>query len=412
MKVLIGLIAIVAIAFGSTYFIHSNNVEEVSVNLQQREDENSEAFEEIKQAAYKDLSEQDAEFAEKFNEIFDISVCTKTRDTAVNLFVYGDVLSYDILDLDYVDCVKLKAKNEVINTRVERTIDQKLDSINEVLGGTEEYWINRMKYEKKRFWEKDDYQCIKYFEENYRRIIKPKAFDDLMVLIGKYREDEKIALAKSQENDRVYNAKYNSALRKLNAEGRRIFEERINTRTNVQGMKFYFSSDYLGDLDYSFKINNYSISDIEQNLDYALEKQYTKNSLSNGSMPYGYCYGTSNYGSSGVRVNAGGGDVLVMVKNMSDRVIRHAYIKANRSYTLNIPDGSYRVFFYHGSGWNPHKFMKNTTCGELTGGFINNEAVTKDPSTLTLYSQIMSYTLTQVVNGNFNTAGSSKNEAF
>jgi hypothetical protein len=97
---------------------------------------------------------------------------------------------------------------------------------------------------------------------------------------------------------------------------------------------------------------------------------------------------------------------------MNDKVIRHAYIAERNSYTLNIPNGNYNVFFYYGSGWNPKRFMKDTDCGRLVGGFLSNESVSKDPNVLRIYHGIMEYTLTQSANGNFSTSGSSKNEAF
>jgi hypothetical protein len=141
-------------------------------------------------------------------------------------------------------------------------------------------------------------------------------------------------------------------------------------------------------------------------------EQYKDFSLQTGAMPYGYCFGTSNSGQSGVKVNAGGSDVLVTIKNMNDEVIRHAYIEARNSFRLNLPNGSYNVYFYYGNGWNPKRFMKDTDCGRLVGGFLSNESVSKDPNVLQLYSQIMVYTLTQQANGNFSTSGSSKGEAF
>ena len=55
--------------------------------------------------------------------------------------------------------------------------------------------------------------------------------------------------------------------------------------------------------------------------------------------------------------------------------------------------------------------MKQTVCGNLYGGFIANEQVEKD-NYQHLYNQVLTYTLIQQINGNFNTKPSSKNEAF
>jgi hypothetical protein len=129
-------------------------------------------------------------------------------------------------------------------------------------------------------------------------------------------------------------------------------------------------------------------------------------------MPYSYCYGGSNSGSSSIKVNAGTEDVLVTVKNNRNVVVRHAYIKAFRTFRINVPNGSYQVFFYYGTGWNPKKFMKDTNCGRLVGGFVSNESVSRDPDILQLYNQELQYTLSKQTNGNFSTSGSSKFEAF
>ena len=132
-------------------------------------------------------------------------------------------------------------------------------------------------------------------------------------------------------------------------------------------------------------------------------------------MPYASCYGSSNYcnsyGCSEIKVENSSTDVVIMVKNSRNRVIRHVYINGSDSYTIKLPDGKYSVFFYHGKGWNPNKKMKNTYCGTPKGGFVSNESVTKDDD-LRIYNQIMTYTLYPVSYGNFHPEGSSINEAF
>jgi hypothetical protein len=129
-------------------------------------------------------------------------------------------------------------------------------------------------------------------------------------------------------------------------------------------------------------------------------------------MPYSYCYGAKNSGPSRVIVNAGNSDVLVSIKDMNDKVIRHVYVKSNHTFTLRVPNGNYQVFFYYGSGWNPKRSMTNTICGNLIGGFLNNEVVSKDPEIIKLNYGYIEYTLSIQSGGNFSTAGSSKSEAF
>lgn len=141
---------------------------------------------------------------------------------------------------------------------------------------------------------------------------------------------------------------------------------------------------------------------------------YANHSLTTGSKPWGYCYGSQNacngYNCSQIMVIAGGSDVLVTIKDRREEVVRHAYIKSRGSYTFHLSNGSYQPFFYYGKGWNPNKEMKQVACGMLKGGFISGESVGKDDMQY-LNNNILTYTLTETRFGNFNTRPSNTNEA-
>lgn len=142
--------------------------------------------------------------------------------------------------------------------------------------------------------------------------------------------------------------------------------------------------------------------------------RYINSSLPNGSTPYSYCYGSnescSEYGCSQIRVRTPqNSDVLVTIKK-NDVVVRHAYISAGSSYTFELPNGSYQPFFYYGKGWNPEKFMKNASCGEIKGGFISDEQFGKD-QIQSLSNNILEYELILQQNGNFSTQPSNQNDA-
>lgn len=143
--------------------------------------------------------------------------------------------------------------------------------------------------------------------------------------------------------------------------------------------------------------------------------KYINNSLYTGATPYSYCFGSNgscnDNGCSELKVRTpSNSDVLVTIKRYG-KVYRHAYIKAGSSYTFEFPNGTYQPFFYYGKGWNPNKFMKETDCGTLKGGFITNEHFGKD-SPQNLRNNILTYELILQQNGNFSTQASSKNEAF
>ena len=88
----------------------------------------------------------------------------------------------------------------------------------------------------------------------------------------------------------------------------------------------------------------------------------------------------------------------------------HAYISSNSSYTFQLLDGTYQVFFYYGKNWDRYKKMNSDECYSITGGFTSNESVSKD-NPITLKGQIMTYTLTETSYGNFSPKSSSLGEA-
>ena len=203
---------------------------------------------------------------------------------------------------------------------------------------------------------------------------------------GKYSKQ----VAKKQEDLRDYTA-FSSALKN-------------NTKQAFQ----YYLDDYPKGL-YASKARS-KIKEFEE-FDY-----YKTNSLSNGAQPYAAYYGRNysyDYGRAYVEVKASSAsDVLVVVRynNSNGRVAGHTYVKKNNRATIYLlPDYKYQVFFYYGTGWYPKKEMKDG----IKGGFLLNESFDKDGSSMYLgYGQGVTYTLTQVVNGNFSTSHSNANEFF
>ena len=135
---------------------------------------------------------------------------------------------------------------------------------------------------------------------------------------------------------------------------------------------------------------------------------YYNHSLKTGSTPYS-SYGKSVDNESQINVSTSSNsncDIVVIIKR-SGEIARNAYIKAGGSYTFNIPNGTYQVFFYGGKGWNPNKVMPNG----LKGGFVANESFSKD-SPVSLEYEGLTYELILQPNGNFSTQQSSASEIF
>ncbi len=139
----------------------------------------------------------------------------------------------------------------------------------------------------------------------------------------------------------------------------------------------------------------------------SVNDQYLNNSLYTGASPYSCssCYGSES--SITVKTSSqSGSDVVVMVKR-GGVLVKNAYIKAGGSYTFNLPNGQYQVFFYGGRGWNPNKVMPNGA----RGGFVDNESYSKDDPTNLEY-QGLTYELISRPNGNFSTKQCRASEIF
>lgn len=141
-------------------------------------------------------------------------------------------------------------------------------------------------------------------------------------------------------------------------------------------------------------------SSIEQN-------PYINNSLSTGDVPYSTNGSYGNNSQITIHTSASSYcDVVAIVKSYGV-ICADAYISAGDSYTFNLPNGQYQVFFYGGKGWNPNKQM----AGGRLGGFVANESYSKD-SPVSLDNQELEYSLIPQPNGNFTTEQSNPNEVF
>ena len=138
------------------------------------------------------------------------------------------------------------------------------------------------------------------------------------------------------------------------------------------------------------------------------QAQYT------GYTPWENCFGKNascnNYGCSAIEVNTSSSSPIIAIVKKYGKVVKHAYISKSSSYTFQLNDGTYQVFFYHGNFWDRNKKMKSDECNSIYGGFSEGEAVTKDDP-IKLSNQVMTYTLIPTSNGNFNTKSSSISEA-
>ena len=143
-------------------------------------------------------------------------------------------------------------------------------------------------------------------------------------------------------------------------------------------------------------------------------EKYINNQLNNGSQPFAACFGRnvscSDYICSSINViTPSSSDVLVTLKKNS-KVYRHVYIQKGKSGKVDVPNGSYQVFFSYGSGWDPDKKSPIKNCSKR-GWFVKDNGVSKD-ETKYYESTEVTITLQLTEYGNFEALPSNIDEAF
>jgi hypothetical protein len=348
-----------------------------------------------------------------YDRMFDPLHARISRDTIIGFFIYYNSLRINSYDLNYANCTSSRIYSEAKRLKADKEFEQQLNELEKKHGSRARIWANKIG--KRRFFEQYiTYDCGPYFKGIVEYDLDKNAFVDFDRFLNELTISEEQTKQDSYRLETEYQERIQQLKDGLSQKEKKLLDRQLeNNQALKDGYRdFKFESASLGNFEYTIPSKVIDEKILEDAMDIVYNELYRNNSLANGSMPYAYCYGRNNFGNSSVRVNAGNIDALVMIKNTSNRVIRHAYVKANRGFTLHVPNGTYTVHFYHGTGWNPKKRMKDAYCGPIIGGFIYFESISKDPEWLYLYNQSMSYTLRRVTGGNFSTVPSSVSEAF
>ena len=155
---------------------------------------------------------------------------------------------------------------------------------------------------------------------------------------------------------------------------------------------------------------SYSAEDEPNETTYNSYDEYRNNSLTTGAKPYASYFGKAQTGKNFIEFKtSGSSDYVAIVKRHSNnKYINHTYIRGGDKARLYVPSGTYDVYFYSGSGWNP-----NMVVGQFTGGFVEggtmqkdgpiqlvSETIPLDDGSTQLRTAYMEYTLYPVSNGN------------
>lgn len=417
-KILIGIVALLALLVVSVRFMFNSRFEEFKVSVQQYENEQLANFQQEKEKKIAQLSNES--LAQLFNQYFDESKSIIEMDTTFSFLYLSESVKYKIGRLDYFDCLHRKCIVEKQNDTAQKQITLKEKELEKKFGNTFTSWYPKLKDEKLLQKTSRIGNCSDFYSDLYEISYDKDAWSEFEKFMNFYDKEIKLAETESLQAETQYANKVASTKNSLKSGVISYFNSQLSNSksqilTTVTEAKS-FNSPTLGLITYNVTKKNFNKQAFQNVAADAFEEQWKYNSLSTGSTPYSNCYGSSNYcndyGCSQIKVITGGsGDVLVTIKNSNGKVVRHGYIKGGYSYTFNVPNGNYQVFFYSGTGWNPKKEMPSSSCSYLKGGFVSNESVTKD-NYINLYSQIMTYELILQQQGNFSTKPSSKNEAF
>jgi len=399
--------------FAIPYAIHLVKLATVAATISYRESNEESRINELKASLESSFNAKYPGENFVFEDLYYIQKATTYRDTTISFFIYSNTLKIKSLDQEYLYCVSKKAGSEADKSKAEKSLEIALKKLEKEYGPLVYTMVSKIG--KNRFF-KHTYQvaCQDYFSNNNSYNFDPLAVEDFKRFLDEYKTHEAQIQQENLVVDQQYQEQLNQIKSDLTEKERNLLNAQLADFSPIidDYKRFNYAGNALGNFDYSIPARIIDQDRLKEALNSIFSERYKDYSLQNGAMPYSYCYGAKNSGPSGIKVNAGSSDVLVSIKNMNDEVIRHVYVKSYHSFTLRVPNGNYQVFFYYGSGWNPKRSMTHTICGNLVGGFLNNEMISKDPEIVNLNHSYIEYTLSVQTGGNFIPTGSSKNEAF
>lgn len=332
----------------------------------------------------------------------------------------GTKYEYTYPSTQYLSCLESDARAEVQSSDNRELIAEISDSYRSRFGSSFETFMENLDEEGYNITKETVRDCEKFFGKRDFYVFNKEYWDDIEKVMLTNSKENGEALAKSQIAEREFEADLRRARRQLIASYQSSFDNQISQnrssilKETVEEVETV--TDNFGTWITKTSHLTYNDDVLDRVLNQALNSQWETNSLQTGSAPYANCYGSLNICSGGdcsqVDITAGGSDVIVTIKNSSDRVVRHAYIRSRQEYSFDIPNGTYNMYFYSGRGWNPNKVQNSSSCSNLRGGFVSNESFTKDYESNRLNNNILSYELREVTSGNFRPGSSNAAEAF
>ena len=417
-KILIAIaVLLIALVVCARYFFKAK-FEDFKTDIATYESNQLKNFRKEKENRIAGLSNGDKKILQLFSEQFDEIKSITEQDTIFSfLYLSGDV-KYKTASLKYIDCLNNKCVIDEQNETEQKLIVGKEKELENKFGETYSIWYPKLKDEKLLIKTNKSGECSNFFPNLYAISYDANVWNDFEKFMIAYNSETKVAQIQNMQTENQFDLNLSATKNQLRNSVLNYFDEKLSNEKSqiiiTETEQKTFNSPTLGLITYNVNKTSFNKQAFQNVADDAFEEQWKSNSLSTGAMPYSYCFGSNNYcdnfGCSRITVLTGSSDALVTIKDRRGYVIRHGYIKSGHTFSFHLPDGTYQVFFYSGSGWNPNKIMKSNSCGTLKGGFVSNEDVTKVYSH-TLFNKEWTIELILQENGNLQTQPSSQSEA-
>ena len=449
-KILLGLVAFLVLFFAIPYIYFLTTVNTFRSEASRITD-NSEFQQNISRKKWesefiKNHSEINKHLSDDINKGFNFKESDRkyTKDSLINFFIYSKTIPVVLYKPDFFQCVYYDNVNSanywnhyIVDLGKEKPNRKPLPPYLEMLKKTKKkHRVSEKEFEElidmvgglKAFQQEKpsstDDKCKKCIE-NYQTAFETNnvAINDFYAFTDEYFTSKK----KIKRQNASYLRKYDKAYSKLTAGMNNSIRKKLTQKLREKPLSIKKSvtkvfsgfKEGLGEISYSIDQYEDNSSVLKDYVNETYASYYSTNSLYTGSTPYKYCYGKNPYCSppkgyaecSFIDIKASSNSDVVVIIKKNSRVYSHAYIKAGGSYKFKVGNGSFQTFFYYGKGWNPDKYIKKSSCGNITGGFVSNESLDKS-DVFRLKNSSVSYTLYTVENGNFKPKASNKNEAF
>ncbi len=417
-KYLLGIPAFLLLSVIFARYQFNKKFDAFKASISRYEEKQSILFNQEKDKRTASLLKGDKIIYELFSKQFDENMAILNIDTAFSFLYLSKPLKMKVSSLKYIDCLNTKCIIDKQNEINQKLIERIKINLETKYGEIYTFWIKKIQDANHLKTKAKSATCVNFFPDHYSVIFNSAGWKEFENLLKFYNFKLNNAEIQNKINDEEYLSNVISAKNHFRINVIDYFDEVLSSRKsyvlNSENKTYEFNSPIFGLITFDLNETRFNKEEFQNIVDKALEEQWKNNSLGTGAMPYADCYGSYNncdLSCSSIKVKTGGSDVLVTIKDINQHLIRHAYINSGYSYSFEVPDGQYQVFFYSGSGWNPNKVMYSTFCGAFYGGFVANENFSKD-NYISLFSQIMTYELILQKNGNLSTKQSSIQEVF